>query len=248
MAFSRPKLESLAEFEMQRKGFTLIELMIVIAIIAIIAAIAIPGILAAIRAANERNASGSLKQMSSVEVMVKSSDSDSNGINDYWTADVAGLYHVRPTGSSVSIRTIELSVALADGNVNAPAIASAGTALPATHISSPKAGYWFQAQLDFNPSGVVETAYGNQHVDRFSFIAYPNSYGSSGKLVFIVSEGGTMWKRDGLSDAAIRNAGQPVTGVNDTAAVLDDLFDTFPENPVGPTQAGVHIGPWSKME
>ena len=44
-----------------RKGFTLIELMIVIAIIAIIAAIAIPGILSARRAANAGSALGNLK-------------------------------------------------------------------------------------------------------------------------------------------------------------------------------------------
>ena len=46
---------------MNRKGFTLIELMIVIAIIAIIAAIAIPGILAARRSANANAAMGNLK-------------------------------------------------------------------------------------------------------------------------------------------------------------------------------------------
>ncbi len=44
-----------------RKGFTLIELMIVIAIIAIIAAIAIPGILSARRSANANAAMGNLK-------------------------------------------------------------------------------------------------------------------------------------------------------------------------------------------
>ncbi|HUR39322.1 MAG TPA: prepilin-type N-terminal cleavage/methylation domain-containing protein, partial [Planctomycetota bacterium] len=47
------------------KGFTLIELMIVIAIIAIIAAIAIPGLLSSQRASNERNASTSLKTLTS---------------------------------------------------------------------------------------------------------------------------------------------------------------------------------------
>ncbi|HPY75711.1 MAG TPA: prepilin-type N-terminal cleavage/methylation domain-containing protein [Planctomycetota bacterium] len=46
------------------KGFTLIELMIVIAIIAIIAAIAIPGILSARRSANAGAAMGNLKAFS----------------------------------------------------------------------------------------------------------------------------------------------------------------------------------------
>lgn len=48
----------------RKKGFTLIELMIVIAIIAIIAAIAIPGILSARRSANAGAALGNLKSFS----------------------------------------------------------------------------------------------------------------------------------------------------------------------------------------
>src|SRR6187455_327077 len=74
------------------RGFTLIELMIVIAIIAIIAAIAIPGLLSSQRASNERNASTSLKTLSSAEADFRSNDRDWNHVNDFWTANVAGLY------------------------------------------------------------------------------------------------------------------------------------------------------------
>lgn len=48
----------------KNKGFTLIELMIVVAIIAIIAAIAIPSLLGAKKSANEANAIGSLRTLS----------------------------------------------------------------------------------------------------------------------------------------------------------------------------------------
>jgi len=47
-----------------KKGFTLIELMIVVAIIAIIAAIAIPSLLGARKSANEANAIGTLRTLS----------------------------------------------------------------------------------------------------------------------------------------------------------------------------------------
>lgn len=49
------------------RGFTLIELMIVTSIIVIIAAIAIPALLSAKLAANESNATGSLKTLANSE-------------------------------------------------------------------------------------------------------------------------------------------------------------------------------------
>src|SRR5579872_6923021 len=50
------------------KGFSLIELLIVVAIILIIAAIAIPNLLQAKIAANESSAAGSLRTLTSAEV------------------------------------------------------------------------------------------------------------------------------------------------------------------------------------
>ena len=69
---------------MKKAGFTLIELMIVVAIIAIIAAIAIPGMLRARMAANEANAIGSLRTISTAEIQYQTAAIDTtNSINQY---------------------------------------------------------------------------------------------------------------------------------------------------------------------
>ena len=65
------------------RGFTLIELMIVIAIIAIIAAIAIPNLIQARKAGNETSAVGGLKTVSSTETIFREGDKEQDGNLDY---------------------------------------------------------------------------------------------------------------------------------------------------------------------
>ncbi len=80
-----------------RKGFTLIELMIVIAIIAIIAAIAIPGILSARRSANAGSALANLKSFSTAmatfaqDSPTQSYPANTAGFGDYYS-------HLSPKG------------------------------------------------------------------------------------------------------------------------------------------------------
>src|SRR5882672_2141575 len=150
------------------KGFTLIELMIVIAIIAIIAAIAIPGLLSSQRASNERNASTSLKTLTSAEADFRANDRDWNHVNDFWTGDVKGLYTM--TSAAVSgnsngttdpaIKLIDLSVASADADGTLVAANGENCALTNFAISSPKSSYWYQALvLDQGIAGAPEMTY-----------------------------------------------------------------------------------------
>lgn len=204
----------------RENGFTLIELMIVIAIIAIIAAIAIPGLLQSQRASNERNASASLKTIATAEADFRSNDRDGNHVNDFWTADVEGLYTVYPNGGTPTsiIKLIELSVAGADASTIAPAGGNAndgavnGTAALAN--PQPKAGYWYLA-LQHDASSTVVVNYNTSTVNggaarynssAFGFTAWPDSY-SSGRTVFVINEGNTMFKRATIAD--VNNPAHP---------------------------------------
>ena len=72
----------------KNSGFTLIELMIVVAIIAIIAAIAIPNLLRSRMSANEASAAGAMRTIATGEVMFQTAgfvDSDGDGQGDYGT-------------------------------------------------------------------------------------------------------------------------------------------------------------------
>src|SRR5436189_3016015 len=150
-----------------KKGFTLIELMIVIAIIAIIAAIAIPGLLSSQRASNERSASTSLKTLSTAEADFRANDRDWNHVNDFWTFNVSGLYTMTSAavsgnaGNSTtdpSIKLIELSVASADSDSATACPASDNAALTTFAVPSAKAGYWYIAlTLDQSVGGLDMT-------------------------------------------------------------------------------------------
>ena len=68
---------------MRNKGFTLIELMIVVAIIAIIAAIAIPSLLRSRMAANSTAAAAACKAFAEAEEIYHRTDYDKDGVLEY---------------------------------------------------------------------------------------------------------------------------------------------------------------------
>lgn len=151
-------------------------------------------------AANERNASATLKTLAGAQADFRANDRDQNRVNDFWAGDLSGLYRVDPGDGALKL--IELSTALADARPCVP-LDKGGTfgamkILPAGK-ASPKAGYAYAFIPRFqNEAGAPETyddGFG-RCIARFAYCAVPAEYGKSGKTSFLISEENVIWKKD----------------------------------------------------
>jgi prepilin-type N-terminal cleavage/methylation domain-containing protein len=227
----------------RQKGFTVLEVLIVVVVIGIIAALAIPGLLSSQRSSYERNASTSLKTICVAQADFKTNDRDSNKIPDFWTADLKGLYTLTSlttagnAGGTVDppLRLIDLSLAAADAD---SAIAPAGGEnMDVTQfgVVSNKGGYWYAALTADNSISGAEATYrqdtggdkpmGTVHnLNKYGYITFPDS-GSFGKYVFLVNEGNMVFR------SAITTPIRLGTAVPPGATGFNAAYRNWPDDP-----------------
>jgi prepilin-type N-terminal cleavage/methylation domain-containing protein len=166
----------------KHRGFTLIELMIVVAIIAVVAAIAIPSLLRSRMAANETAAIAACRAFITAEETYHRNDWNQDGVLEYARMLSGNNSLFETTAGAGDVAMIDRAFAQAEGNP--------GTA-------TPYHGYVFYVQTAEVTGGTLRNYMTHQRlVYGYGLSAVPAAYDMSGKNAFQVNQVGVTYQAD----------------------------------------------------
>jgi prepilin-type N-terminal cleavage/methylation domain-containing protein len=170
------------------RGFSLIELLIVVAIILIIAAIAIPNLLRSRIAANQASAVGSLRTLNTAEVTYATT---------YNTGYSATLGDLGPNGAGQS--PVATAAGLIDEVLSGTLGSGGGSGAAAT--VSDKSGY----QFVYTPSATDSSG----RINTYQITATPISVGTTGTNFYFTDQSGVIRQN---STAVAGSSDSPLAG------------------------------------
>lgn len=187
------------------RGFTLVELMIVVSIIAIIAAISIPSLITSRMLTNESAAIATLKNLSAAQAQCQAAgiiDGNQNGAGEYgFFGELAGGVGIRFAGTASTDRLSPPVLSGAFANVSTQSGLSGGVVT--------RSGYLFQLYLpSATAAAVAEKGTGGvgstapdpmQSEVLWCCYAWPSSFGNSGKRTFFVHQAGDILNTKNLT-------------------------------------------------
>jgi len=190
----------------RKNGFTVIELVIVIAIIAIVASIVIPIALDARISANERDAMAMMKKIAVAQTACKEMqaiDTDNDGVGEYGMLDeLSGFAPIRGTTSHIASALLPEAYPRPEYEAVVPRLRHSGYFFQVFLPRKDSSGTWgITTAWIVGPSGIAsgwigtvpETFPDTDLSEQFwCAYAWPAKFGETGKRVFFVNQEGVL--------------------------------------------------------